>query len=181
MRKKKRKGEMKMLQLIQSEEEIVLVNHTTGETREFIIRDLEEIEVIKEAQAAVDEGEFELEYLRGCLVGEACDYFLELCELAREHQELLTIVGKLFNACDGLEETALVLEAEDYAIIRAKTPALAFREYVEELGDLDSVPAYIRDYIDYEKWLNAVSVTVIQTDASTDELGRSEFVVYNLI
>ena len=170
-----------MLQLIQGEEEIVLVNHATGETHDFAIRDLANIEEVKEVQATAEEGEFELEYLRGCLVGEACDYFLELCDLANQHQETLAIVGKVFNACDGLEEAALILEAEDYAIIRAKTPALAFREYVEELGELDSTPAYLRDYIDYEKWLNAVSVQVVQTDALTDQFDRDEFVVYNLI
>ncbi len=181
MRKKRLKGEMNMLQLIQGEEEIVLVNHTTGETRYLTIRTLEDIKGMKDVQAAADEGEFELEYLRGCLVGEACDHFVELCDLACQHQETLAVVGKVFNACDGLEETDLILEAENYAIIRAKTPALAFREYVEDLGELDSTPTYIRDYIDYEKWLNAVSVQVVQTDALTDHFDRDEFVVYNLI
>lgn len=170
-----------MSKLIQGEEKIVLVNHTTGETIHKAIRDLDEIVLIKTMQAMVQEGEFELEYLSGCLVGDACDAFIELCELARQYDEELEVVGKLFNACDGLEETKLILDYETYAIISAKSPSLAFREYLEELGDLASIPNHICQYIDFAKWLDDTSVQVFKTHTAKDGFDRDEFVVYNLI
>ena len=177
MRKLKAKGEINMLNLIQGEEEIALVNHTTGEINRYILRNLDEVVLVKEAQSATEEGEFELQYLSGCLVGEACDHFIELCDLARQYGEVLSVVGRLFNACDGLEETETLLESQTYTIIQAPSVGLAFRDYLNEMGDLMELPPHILDFIDYEKWLNSVSTRVIPVGFSD----RQEFVVYNLI
>ena len=166
-----------MITLIQGTEEIALVNHTTGEIRNVHIQELADIKAIKDLQHNADEGEFELQYLQGCLVGEACDYFSGLCELARQYQEPLAVVGKLFNACDGLDETESLLASRNYSIIKAPSIGLAFRDYLDEMGELMEVPAHILDFIDYEKWLNSVSVRVIPVDHSQPQ----EFVVYNLI
>lgn len=164
--------------LFQTEEEIVLVNHTTGETKEFVVRNLEDVAAIKEAQAQVEDGEFELQYLRGCLVGEACDYFLDLCELVHRFKESLDVIGKLFNACDGLEDTMTLLENEAFMVVRAKDDTLAYREYLEESGQLDGISARIRDYIDYRQWLTDDQAWVVQTQAVADDSDHYEYVIY---
>ena len=165
---------MKMTKLF-GEEVLELVNHTTGESKELIIREVEDISQIQEIQASVTDGEFEMQYLSGCLMGDACDYFIDLAELAISHQTPLATVGKIFNACDGLNETEQLLEQKVYQLIRAKSEGLAFGTYMA-----DEVPDYLRFYIDFDKWLNDSAVRVVKTHAIADSNDCYEYVVYDL-
>lgn len=122
------------------------------------------------------ENDIDVEYLSGCLTGRARLDFIFIVEMAVRFNLALDVVGKIYNAADCAEEVEKILENETYLFVEAGNRELAYREYLEMTGELDGIPPYIVDYIDFGQWYEDSDVTISASKHADDE-SNSEYVV----
>ena len=149
----------------------------TGETKEICASS--SVELQKALDGWSDNGRFDLdlEYLSGSLTGKSSHQLPQLWVWSDLFNVPLQEVNQIANVVEHLEDVEQILEEQSYDFVYADNKFLAFRTFLERLGEFDQVPSHIVDYIDFETWYRDVPTRVERVEGFTNEYEQARYLI----
>lgn len=97
--------------------------------------------------------DYELQYMAGDLSGDATNNIFQIYLVAEEQEKDLKLVSELYNYYGNITDTENVLKYDDFHIIEALDKEDAFQVYCDSFELLADVPARLRFYFDYARYM----------------------------